>query len=719
VSEPGDASELLAEREAERVLSARPVGPSAGDAATPAVIQRASVGSGAPVAAREPLVPRGGGEPLPARVRDFFEPRFGRDLGDVRVHTDADAAEAAQSLAARGYAVGRHVVFGAGQFAPGTSAGDRLLAHELAHVVYSAHEPVVHRDVETALLRQEPEDLVRPTFGNLPRDEPDQVGMRRRVELVEEEKDVWYEKWSNGQKFRAQGPYRFVVQDGKIWAVKGPINVMGGPNFGHTEAAAGGPVEYAGTVRFGHGTTTRGHVKEWSNASGHYAPVRYRKFAEAAGLPMDRFKPVMGGNPELGPQLPVFQKQTRSRDGGKARVPPGPPREIALTARYGSSKTGTSSETPDAQKTAEPPAVKKPAEPQPVKRLAEPPPPAGKVAEAPPAGKPAKTPPDPEPSSRSVSGGSGSTLVGTAATAAQRAFTGIAGHAGSQLYRLASQNPKDKETADAIADINKLLDAHAFVSNPAHFTAQYIAGYLVNGAFGKLSRRLAAAEAQFFSTYPDVQQFHSQSLGQGTSLDDLDRLYRESVRILRLPSARKTLATAFVFLGITGKTPQSEIDLRKQLLNEYLARQPDIGLYVTQYNEAQKKYAFGLAWVRLHMDALRRQLSELPPDFADEIGRRGDALLKAARIVDDFYNKVVLLSALPGADMALYMLMTLSDGLTRLGEQLHLFAYRAGARQREYEQEIMRLEARADQIGKLQGAFDAMYQKSLQEGSSD
>jgi hypothetical protein len=112
VSEPGDASELLAERAAERVLSARPVGPPAGDAATPAVIQRAAAGSGAPVAAREPLVPRGGGQPLPARVRDFFEPRFGRDLGDVRLHTDADAAEAAKSLAARGYAVGRHVVFG-------------------------------------------------------------------------------------------------------------------------------------------------------------------------------------------------------------------------------------------------------------------------------------------------------------------------------------------------------------------------------------------------------------------------------------------------------------------------------------------------------------------------------------------------------------------------------------------------------------------------------
>jgi hypothetical protein len=158
VSEPDDASELLAERVAERMLSAQPTGSPMDDAAaSPAVVQRAAVDSSAPVAAREPFVPSGDGRPLPARVRDFFEPRFGSDLGDVRVHTGADAAEAAKALAARGYAVGRHVVFGAGQFAPGTPAGDHLLAHELAHVVFGAHEPVIHRSGEGPLPIEVPE----------------------------------------------------------------------------------------------------------------------------------------------------------------------------------------------------------------------------------------------------------------------------------------------------------------------------------------------------------------------------------------------------------------------------------------------------------------------------------------------------------------------------------------------------------------------------------
>lgn len=59
----------------------------------------------------------------------------GPDFGDVRVHTDARAAESARAVAATAYTMGRHIVFGAGAFTPGTAAGQTLLAHELTHVV--------------------------------------------------------------------------------------------------------------------------------------------------------------------------------------------------------------------------------------------------------------------------------------------------------------------------------------------------------------------------------------------------------------------------------------------------------------------------------------------------------------------------------------------------------------------------------------------------------
>jgi hypothetical protein len=75
------------------------------------------------------------GQPLDRGLRDFFAPRFGHDFGNVRVHADGQAAESARAVNARAYTVGRDVVFGAGQYAPHSGEGRRLIAHELAHVV--------------------------------------------------------------------------------------------------------------------------------------------------------------------------------------------------------------------------------------------------------------------------------------------------------------------------------------------------------------------------------------------------------------------------------------------------------------------------------------------------------------------------------------------------------------------------------------------------------
>ncbi|HLL70680.1 MAG TPA: DUF4157 domain-containing protein [Pyrinomonadaceae bacterium] len=81
----------------------------------------------------------GGGEPLGGGARDFFEPRFGQDFGEVRVHRNARAAESARALGALAYTVGRDIVFGEGRYAPETNAGRKLLSHELAHVVQQSN----------------------------------------------------------------------------------------------------------------------------------------------------------------------------------------------------------------------------------------------------------------------------------------------------------------------------------------------------------------------------------------------------------------------------------------------------------------------------------------------------------------------------------------------------------------------------------------------------
>lgn len=75
-----------------------------------------------------------GGSPLDHLTRSFFEPRFGYDLGHVRIHTDAVAGQSARSINARAYTLGNNIVFGRGEYKPESESGKHLLAHELAHV---------------------------------------------------------------------------------------------------------------------------------------------------------------------------------------------------------------------------------------------------------------------------------------------------------------------------------------------------------------------------------------------------------------------------------------------------------------------------------------------------------------------------------------------------------------------------------------------------------
>lgn len=75
------------------------------------------------------------GQPLSNETRSFFEPRFGYDFGNVKVHADVLAAKSAHSLNALAYTSGNNIVFNAEQYSPGTDMGKRLLSHELTHVV--------------------------------------------------------------------------------------------------------------------------------------------------------------------------------------------------------------------------------------------------------------------------------------------------------------------------------------------------------------------------------------------------------------------------------------------------------------------------------------------------------------------------------------------------------------------------------------------------------
>lgn len=148
---PGDAYEREADRVAERVTgTAEPRPQSAcacgggcnackGEGKEDERLRakrdtRAGVGvAEAPHVVGEVL--RSSGRPLDAPVREFMESRFGHDFSRVRVHTGERAADSAWAVNALAYTVGSDVVFGHGRYAPHTSEGRHLLAHELTHTI--------------------------------------------------------------------------------------------------------------------------------------------------------------------------------------------------------------------------------------------------------------------------------------------------------------------------------------------------------------------------------------------------------------------------------------------------------------------------------------------------------------------------------------------------------------------------------------------------------
>ncbi len=145
VNQPGDAFEREADRVAEQVMRMPgPVLQRQEDEeeeeeflqAKPLIQRRVSGeagGGAAPPIVHDVL--RSPGRPLEPSTRRFMEARLGHDFSQVRIHADGQAAASAQAVNARAFTVGRDVVFGPGEYAPGSWEGQRLLAHELVHVV--------------------------------------------------------------------------------------------------------------------------------------------------------------------------------------------------------------------------------------------------------------------------------------------------------------------------------------------------------------------------------------------------------------------------------------------------------------------------------------------------------------------------------------------------------------------------------------------------------
>ncbi len=144
-----------------------------------------------------------GGTPMSPEARAYFEPRFGRDFSDVRIHNGSEAAVAADAIHARAYTLGSDIAFATGEYAPGEAAGRRLLAHELAHVVQQERPSTIRRAPKGETATETPAKEGKP---------PDEVTFTAKDLLIyplfiDLWNDIFAQKLTDAQKkeFRLKG----------------------------------------------------------------------------------------------------------------------------------------------------------------------------------------------------------------------------------------------------------------------------------------------------------------------------------------------------------------------------------------------------------------------------------------------------------------------------------------------------------------------------------
>jgi Domain of unknown function (DUF4157) len=154
ISQPTDAAEIEADHIADKVMQTPAGEISAVESSKKSpgaiqrecstcedeeeIIQRKPVSSASDVPSQSPAhvsnAVSSGGRPLDNETRDFFEPRMGRDFGNVRIYNNSQAHQFAAAIDAKAYTFGNDIVFAEGQYRPESDNGKQLLAHELAHV---------------------------------------------------------------------------------------------------------------------------------------------------------------------------------------------------------------------------------------------------------------------------------------------------------------------------------------------------------------------------------------------------------------------------------------------------------------------------------------------------------------------------------------------------------------------------------------------------------
>jgi|GEM_PF-1732549 len=144
MQEPGFIQRKCADCEQEKEVQRKPITP---------FVQKKEAGSGGSASAEVSSgiqATKGGGSPLGDNTKTFMESRFGADFSGVRVHTGNYAAELSDQLQAQAFTVGNDIYFNNGKYAPESSGGQHLLAHELTHTLQQGSARGIQRMIEVS-----------------------------------------------------------------------------------------------------------------------------------------------------------------------------------------------------------------------------------------------------------------------------------------------------------------------------------------------------------------------------------------------------------------------------------------------------------------------------------------------------------------------------------------------------------------------------------------
>lgn len=188
VSKPNDPAEQQADQISERVMQSSSGIGAINQSQSASIHRKPATAKKESTKSADPAIPEEVGEPLEEETRSFMESRFGEDFSGVRIHTGSKAEQSSNSLNANAYTIGNDIVFGERQYAPNTSSGKKLLAHELTHVVQqnSSGNNVIARDDKKGAA------ATTPTPASMPTSDPDPIPDRGQMFVNRTPDGLWY-----------------------------------------------------------------------------------------------------------------------------------------------------------------------------------------------------------------------------------------------------------------------------------------------------------------------------------------------------------------------------------------------------------------------------------------------------------------------------------------------------------------------------------------------